>query len=86
MFQGRVRPDCKRLIVAAHAATTPGHQATPGPQHRAEEETPDGGGLEVVRGRGARRAPPVTEDGVQDTGVIHLGYIPKFHPKHKAKS
>ena len=45
----------------------------------------DGGGLEVVRGRRAEEAPPVTEGGEQDSGVVFLGYIPKFHPRDKVR-
>ena len=39
----------------------------------------------MVRGRRGEEAPPVAEGGVQDSGVIFLGFIPKFHPKHKAR-
>ena len=39
----------------------------------------------MVRGRRGEGAPPVTEGEVQDSGVIFLGFIPKFHPKHKTK-
>ena len=45
----------------------------------------DGGGLEVVRGRRAEEAPPVTEGGERDSGVVFLGYIPKFHPRDKVR-
>ena len=45
----------------------------------------DGGELEVVRGRRAEGAPPVTEGGEQDSGVIFLGHIPKYHPRDKVK-
>ena len=45
----------------------------------------DGGGLEAVRGRRAEEAPPVTEGGERDTGVVFLGYIPKFHPRDKVR-
>ena len=45
----------------------------------------DGGGLELVRGRRAEGAPPVTEGGEQDSGVIFLGRIPKYHPRDKVK-
>ena len=45
----------------------------------------DGGGLEAVRGRRAEEAPPVTEGGERDSGVVFLGYIPKFHPRDKVR-
>ena len=45
----------------------------------------NGGGLEAVRERGGEEAPPAVEGGAQDSGVIFLGFIPKFHPKHKAR-
>ena len=45
----------------------------------------DGGGLEVVRGRRAEGAPPVTEGGERDSGVVFLGRIPKYHPRDKVK-
>ena len=63
----------------------PGHQATPGPLPRVEGETSDGGGLEVARERRAGEASPVTEGGERDSGVVFLGYIPKFHPRNKAR-
>ncbi len=45
----------------------------------------DRGGLEAVRGRRAEEAPPVTEGGERDSGVVFLGYIPKFHPRDKVR-
>ena len=45
----------------------------------------DGGGLEAVRGRRAEEAPPVTEGGERDSGVVFLGCIPKYHPRDKVK-
>ena len=56
----------------------------------------DGGGLEAVRGRRAEEAPrrsvteeaprrSVTEGGERDSGVVFLGYIPKFHPRDKVR-
>ena len=39
----------------------------------------------MVRGRRAEGAPPVTEGGEQDSGVIFLGRIPKYHPRDKVK-
>ena len=45
----------------------------------------DGGGLEVARRRRAGEASPVTEGGERDSGVVFLGYIPKFHPRDKVR-
>ena len=39
----------------------------------------------MVRGRRAEEAPPVTEGGERDSGVVFLGYIPKFHPRDKVR-
>ena len=45
----------------------------------------DGGGLEVARRRRAGETSPVTEGGERDSGVVFLGYIPKFHPRDKVR-
>ena len=39
----------------------------------------------MVRGRRAEGAPPVAEGGERDSGVVFLGYIPKYHPRDKVK-
>ena len=39
----------------------------------------------MVRGRRAEGAPPVTEGGERDSGVVFLGCIPKYHPRDKVK-
>ena len=75
-------------MVSAHVATTPptwssGH-TWPLPQ-AATRKALDGGGLEVARGRRAGESSPVTEGGEWDSGVVFLGYIPKFHPRDKVR-
>ena len=39
----------------------------------------------MVRGRRAEGAPPVTEGGERDSGVVFLGCIPKYHPRDKVR-
>ena len=39
----------------------------------------------MARGRRAGEASPVAEGGERESGVVFLGYIPKFHPRDKVR-